>query len=560
MPFIPDYKPVQGVKNDAAPSLGAAMAPGKAIQSIGNAISDVGDDLSDYHGQLTRARDAGVRSAATLQMQQAFQEHEEYRARNPDESTWEADIQQRVSKARDSIFQQPMSALMKTELEAQMQTWEQDRVHNTRMDSLKQARARSRQHITNAAEAYIQAGDFESARKTIESGRGTVYLPEETDADLNKLARDEQDFKKKQAYQNDIAAIEQDPFSARAIYESPTPPDGADPIEYARKRDHFRSTLAREQNSIIDSIRDGIASGKILTADQLDEYEDELGAAAVSTLKAGMARSFDETRKAQIAAPDAQAQIIGRVSSAIDALDPKDIDSRVRIEQDLSDIAPGPTKNQLSAELSRKIGGEPPQPGPMRNVRAMLNDAYKAGYFGPVETPPEQTTADVVADDFLQDAAKLQALGFSQDQIDAIQNPEISREKQLFQFRQLYPSRDAAKTTADDYTQRAARALIERRQTVPRTEEEKARSMRDSIKALQRKGEIEKGLLEWQQDHPDGDLERELFRRLGDAESSSFLDSLDGGEWFPTDATGSTTNPTMPAGFGMASDTLLPPK
>lgn len=561
MPYIPDFKPVQGNKADAVPSRGAMLAAGNAMQQVGNAISSVADDASAYQMKLTEARDAGVMSNASLSMQQAYQEHQEFRMKNPDESLWEEDINARVSKAKESIFEQKMSPFAKAKLETQMKTWESDSLHNTRMDSLKQARARSRQAITNTAEAYIQAGDFESARQTLESGRGTVYHPEETDADLNKLAADQKDFDKRQAYNADLATIEQDPFSARETYQSPTPPDGADPVEYARKRDHWRSTLAREQNGILDSIKDGIASGKIVSADQLDEYQDELGAATVATLKTGMARIGDETRKLEVSKPENQAAIIGEVSSAIDALDPKNIEDRVKIEQALDEIQPGPTKNVLSGELTKKLAGEPPSPGAARRVRAMLNDAYTRGFFGPVAISTPQETSDAISDGFLQDAAKLQSLGLSQEQIDKIQNPELKPAQQLQQFRILWGSRDQTKAkAADPYTLSAASAIVTARNKIPTPPEQLQQETRKAWDALRKKGQIEKDLHEWQQDHPDGDVEKEFFRRLGDQESTTFLDTLGGGDWFAEDNAATLTNPELPAGMGSAGDTILPPK
>jgi hypothetical protein len=563
MPIIPDYKPVQGDYQPQAPSLGAAMAAGKAVQSVGTSISQVADDLGDYSAQLSRARDAGVKANASLLMQKAFAEHEEFRVQNPDETTWEADIKQRVGTVREKLAAKPMSPFMRAELDATLSGWESNSIHGTKLDGLKQTRARARQHITNAAEAYKVAGDFESARKTLESGRGNAYLPEETDADMLRLDAEEKDFQKEQAHKAALAEIDSDPFSAREKYSSPTPPEGEDATEYQKKRQYHAQRLASEQGNIVDSIRDGIAAGKILRPDQLDEYTDELGASTVATLKNGMEKSADDGRRKMVAMPAYQARMIGAVSSAIDELDPNDIESRVRIEQRLDDIQAGPTKTQLADAISRKLKGEQEDPGPMRRVRTMLNEATRRGYFGPVTPAPVQTTADVVADDFLQDGAKLQGLGFSKDAADSIMDPKLSNEKRLSMFRQLYPSRDAKKATADDYTQRAAAALVNRESTVPKTTGQGAAEFRDAWKALQKKGEIERGLIEWQKDHPDGDVEAELMRRLGDVESSKFLDSVDAGQWFgdefDTPPTGDPRRPDLPSTTGGSSDALLPP-
>lgn len=563
MAIIPDFKPTGGNYQPQAPALGAAMAAGNSMQKVGAGISQVGDDLGQYHAQLSRARDAGVKANASLLMQNAFAEHEEFRAQNPDETTWEADMKKRVASVREKLAAEPMSQLMKTELDATLSGWESNSIHGTRLDGLKQTRARARQRITNAAEAYKAAGDYESARKTLESGRGTAYHPEETDADLLRLDAEEKDHQKEQAHKAALAEIDSDPFAAREKYQSPTPPEGADPTEYQRARQYHAQRLSAEQNNIVDSIRDGIAAGKILRPDQLDDYADELGAATVATLKSGMEKAADEGHRKAVAMPAYQARMIGAVSSAIDELDVNDIEGRVKIEARLDDIQPGPTKTHLADALARKLKGEPEDPGPMRRVRTMLNEATRRGYFGPVAASTPQTTADVVADDFLMDGAKLQGLGLPKDAADAIMDPKLTGEKRLAKFRELYPKRDAKKATADNYTRRAADALVKRENTVPKTPGEGAAEFRDAWKALQRKGEIERGLIEWQKDHPDGDVEAELMRRLGDAESTKFLDSVDGGQWFGdefnTDPTGDPRRPDLPAVNGGSSDALLPP-
>jgi hypothetical protein len=563
MPIIPMLGPVQGNLEAQAPSIGAAMATGKATAAFGGAVSDVGDDLGQYSAQLSRARDAGVKANASLAMTQAYAEHQEYRMQNPDESTWEADITSRVSKARESIMSEKMSPFMKAELDAQLQGWGAEKVSSVRLDGMQQTRQRSRQRITNAAEAYKLADDYESARKTIESGRGTAFLPEETDADLNRLNYEEQNFTKEKAFKADLAEIDQDPFTAREKYASPTPPEGTDPTEYHRKREYHRQRIAREQGSIIDAVRDGIASGKITRTDQLDEYQDELGAATISTLKSGMEKATDEGRKKLAAMPAYQARIIGSVSSAIDELDPNDIEARVKIEARLDDILPGPTKTQLSGELSRKLSGEPTQPGPMRRVRTMLNEATRRGYFGPVGSGPEQTVADLEGDGFLKDPANMKKL-FSEEDAAAIADPKLKPAERLAKFRETWPRRNTKADNPEDYTLRAGEAIYQRAEKVPKTKTEKGAEFRDAWQALQRKGEIEQALIEWQQDHPEGDVEAELMRRMGDAESQAFLDSMDGGNWFGdefmADPTGDPTEPDLPSTFGGSVDSLLPNK
>ena len=563
MPLIPDLNPVPGKVDPVAPSLGAAMAPGRALQQVGSGITRVGEEIGAFQLRVAQARDQGIKSSASIAVQQAVAEHEKFRIENPDETKWEADLTERMGKVRDQFSKEQLSPLGRQELDAQFGSWEATYKGRTMVDASKQTMQRARQALTNEVRARQDAGDFDGAEKRIKEATGTVYLPEEADADIVENNRLRKAHDTKRAMDLSLAEIDQDPFAVREKYSSAKPPEGEDPVEWSQKRDHFRARLAREQNGIIDSIRDGMASGKITRPDQLDEWQDELGPAAVATIKSEMAKSAEEGRKDAVKSSPYQARIIGAATAAIEELDPKDIEGRIRVEGFIRDIEPGPTKESLTSELRRKIDGKPEDYSSLSRAKAIANNALRNGYFGPFKSSTPQSTSDVIGDDYLLDRAKLASLGIPEDWVDKVTSKDIKNtDERVRVFAEAMKARDPKKATADDYVTRSAMAIVQRQNDVPRTDAEIKAQMKSSWDALKKHGAMIKTLTEWSKAHPDGDVEAEMIRMLGEVESDKFLNSLNvdqyWGDQFQADPSGDPTVPDLPSGYGGTNTDLLP--
>lgn len=569
MPLIPDLNPnVPGRALPVAPDLGAAMAPGRALERVGSGISAVGETVGAFQLQMQKARDEGVKSRAALAVQQELAEHEKYRMENPDETTWQADIDARLDRVRQTFQGERLSPFGRAELDAQFDGWGQDYRNRTMLDATKQSVARSRQALTNEVRARQDAGDFEGAEKRLREASGSVLLPEEAESDIQSNAKLRKDYEAEQRFSADIAAIDEDPFPLRGKYEGEKP-DGENEEEWLRKKQQFRISIARHQQRIVDQINDGLASGKITRPDQLEEWKDELGDAAVLRLQNSVKDMVNEGRKAMVGTPAYQARIIGAVSASIAELDPKDITRRVEIEARLRDISPGPSKDLLTADLKRKLGDEPEDYSAMSRARKLIKVAFDHGIFGEVAATESQTTADVLKDDFLMDGAKLQALGITKEWADKVQDPEAKDTDRVAIFTEAMRNRPKdAKITADDYTMRAAEAIVSRKKAVPKTTEERNAEMRNVWDALSRRGALERELAEWAKAHPDGDVEAELMRRLGDADSARLIDAAEAdGGWFDDigdfSASGEedmTTLPGMEPGAPGSTNALLPPR
>lgn len=565
MPLIPDLNPnVPGRALPVAPDVGTAMAPGRALQRVGSGISAVGETVGAFQLQMQKARDQGVKNKARLWMQEAYAQHEKFRLENPDETTWQANLDGLMGGVRQRLDGEQLSPFAKEELDAEFAGWESNARSGLMVDATRHRVARDRTNETRLDELYRQSGDHASRRKLVDES--PLWSESEKEVKRREIDFDEQEKSKADRFNSDIAEIDADPFAARGKFEG-NAPDGEDATEWARKRDHLRSRLARERNAIVDGINDGLASGQITRPEQLDEWTDELGESAVSSIKAAMAKSADANREAMVKTDGYQARMIGAVSAAISSLKPDDIDARVAIEARLREIEPGVSKDLLSADLRRKLGGEPEDYSPLSRGKKLVDLAFRSGALGPVGFTAPQTTADVVGDDFLMDGAKLQALGVSKEWQDKVQDPKVkSADERVRLFTEAMRARPKdAKITADDYTRRAADAIVGRKNNVAKTPEEAAKEMRGAWDTVAKRGRIERQLAEWAKAHPDGDIEAEAMRLLGDEATGKAIDfGEEEGAWSDigdyTPGAEMSTLPGMNGGTSGFTDTLLPPR
>jgi hypothetical protein len=331
------------------------------------------------------------------------------------------------------------------------------------LESVNHRIARGRSTYQALDEQYRKAGDNASRLRLLEENIGTLYHPEEAAVMRSNIEHDREEWDKQQRVTKAIGEIDADPFAAREKYEREAP-EGEDPTEWARMRDHLRARLSNERNAIVDTIKEGIAAGKITRPNQLDEWNDELGAAAVANLKAGMAKAADAEYQRAIKLPENQALLIGQITATLDTIDPYDIAARVILEQQLDAVAEGPSKNYLREEIARKIRGEAPQAADtiLKAGMEALKNAADMNDFGPVKPPAAKKVElrDALKAGWLKDIKKLQAQGFSEDQAEAIR--EAAREDAALgqkKFTELWKERPQQSANAAPFDVAVADAI-----------------------------------------------------------------------------------------------------
>lgn len=444
MPLIPDIQPLDGAYRPSVASPQAAGAPGQAAANLGRDVQQSAGVLVEIHGKYQAARDNGAKNAARLMIQQAQAEHAQFRLQNPDESTWGADIEGRLGKARESIFQQDMSPFMRTEMEATFAGWQQEASSATMLDATKQGVTRARQRSTNAVRAYKEAGDFESARRVVaESRDANVWLPEEAEADLLDIGSEEKDWQIQQQDKATRGAIAEDPAAWLESNPQDAAPADVDPVTYQQQRGYARELLRERTYDVSAAIQDGMVSQngqppKITRPEQIEELAGDLRPAVREELKAELARRADAATAAERSTPEYQAKVVGKVTAMLSRYkaDGDDFDrSYVEMEMLARSMPEGAMKSELMRQLKDTREG---QLGQIRTNQELaekaLVDAYNANRFGDVSgTGKASISLRAALDDgLLTDAAKLERLGFSADKAKEIATADEDKRTGLF--------------------------------------------------------------------------------------------------------------------------------
>lgn len=410
MPIIPELSALQGRHQPAVASIDAAGAPGRAAANLGKDIGQSASVIADIHGRYQRARDNGVKNSARLSIQQAQAEHAQFRMENPDESLWQKDIEERMGRARESIFQQEMSPFMRTELEATFEGWKQEAGNQTMLDATKQGVARARQRSTNAVRAYKDAGDFESARRVVrESADAGVWLPEEAEADLLDIDDEERNFSKKKTAEGYQLAADTDPVTVLEILKAKNEdgsfandPDMDNGVRF-RLIKHAEASLESAKRDEYEAIQQGISEGRV-TLEEIDTLPQFLGDPDKRALKAHFNRITPPTVEEYQASwskldklrglyrdgevPDAEyLKAYREARMEILATVPPDYDGDLL--QGLSHLSPANRKNpgrpeNLNRDTRRELEME---------AAGTFSAAFESGFYGKVDGTPQEKEA-----------------------------------------------------------------------------------------------------------------------------------------------------------------------
>lgn len=562
MAFIPDLpSDVPGRKAAVAPSLGAAMAQGRAAQNLAQGIADVGQVAQGYVDKQQEAQDLGVKSAASLAMQQALADHAIFREQTPEPEAWEADLSERVGAVRQNFMQETkrMSPYMRTQLEATFDGWTSEAINGTRLDAVKHRKAIDRSTTTQLTESYMRAGDFASARKIKEEARGKLFTPEEVDADLMDIDLEEKNWQSKQAFektQQDIAADPKGWLDGLAAGEV-----GADldPLTRERHRSFARQMFGTLQKETVESIREGMMSGKIRKPEDIDVMATDASETTRAILKGELQDLYDEEKKRARQTPEYQAKVVGEVSAQLLALDPEDSDQAIQIDSLLRELPAGAVRTHYRSELDRKLKGEPDDESPLGLNLKLADEAFKAGWFK--KTARAQSVPASIADGFLTDTrpgGSLLSLGLTQDEAEEIADQETDSARAK-KFRELWKPTKAP-NGVDALRLETAKAIRDNRTGSKIEVEDPAAAWAEK----QAYGRVRLEVIKWQRANPKA-TPQEIYEKMAELAApgarDEFLDSAFdmAPAPMPEEIPADPTVPALPAGAQDAIDSLLPP-
>lgn len=532
MPIIPELTGVAGEWRPAAPDLNSAMAPGEAMARAGRSVASVAGPLLAVQDKLQGIRDEDGFNQARIAIGQAKANHEEFRVKNPDQSTWAANMDNELSTARETIKALSLSPAARQKLDSQFSLWEADSKTGVQVDAAKYEVTRARQNLTNLDLQYRNNGDFTSSKALYEGAASKGLLtPEEAAAHLGDLEQEAKTYQLKQADKQQRIAIAEDP--AHWIESNKTRPEGMDALQFEQYRDFARGALRQRTGETVDAIRDGMASGDIRTVEDIDHFASDLRPSVRALLKNDLLDMADASEKARRATPEYQEQTVGKVSALLVDYQPTadDFDAKfVEMDSLARTLPEGAVKSELQRRIKDVRDGKTTEiKTHADSAMAALDEAYKAGRFGKLwDGTVEMPTARVINDGFLSDAGKLKSLGLSEDQVKPILEAKKDSER-LAAFRALGPFWSLRQNvTADKFTQSAAEAILNEQTTVKYlSPEAEDAAISAKLEAQMKFGRAKSVLADWLRRNPTADekaIEDKVFS-IGGEETRRQLQS-----------------------------------
>jgi len=402
MPFIPNYEAVSGIHSPSTVSPDAASAPGRGLANLGQGISRLGDAVGDIQQRRQRLNDERVLNEGQLTIQRVGNDSIAHHQENPDTDTWESDFTGRIDEARSVFAKEKLSPAARLKLDQLFEGAKQDGLQRTRAAAFRETSRRTRQSRTDTMRAYIDAGDFTSARRV--AADTTAFASTEVDADFDYIGREETAWQQKQsAARYDIQALE----SPGTVIDCLTKSDDHgnflnEPAMKDATRNAILQRATRQREKLRDDdfrqLRSGIEMGGITDEADIDRLGTSLKDIDRQSLKAFMHRSAPPTMEDHLAAFDRIMKIRDDYGSAMQGtLEPtaymqRFSDARSVITSRVPPGYAGPLLDMLGHYSPEKVIDQdfrkraPSPEDLMKDIQveteARLNAAYRQHYFG----------------------------------------------------------------------------------------------------------------------------------------------------------------------------------
>ena len=553
MPIIPDYDAYRG--GEHRPSVASPRSAGlvaEASAKLGEQAGRIAMNASDLvlKKREQSSKDLGEESRLAGSMTDHEDQHHRFRESNPDESTWEADLEARISNVDSEVRKMKGSPEARARTGAAFRQWSD----GLRRDTAGQARAhavtRARNESLKRREQMEKRGDFEGSRRQVaaevEAGMRTGQEAEDEYAQIREregLSRAEQEEAQ------EMARITNDPASWLAAQAPGKVPEGVSPIRYQRRYDHAVKTMAMVTAETATLIRDGIASAKVPSAEHVRSLASHLRPGTVDLLVKEFERQAAGTPP--MPSPQAIHEMVGSVTAMMDQyhLDPDHYDEGyVKIMLEIGKLPEGPERKHLDGQLVRLREGKLKEVETAQDLaERTLTELYNDDLFGPVGITGKGKGVTRMAIDsgLLRDRDKLMKRGFTAEQAEEISGSSSPAAV----FRRLHGG-IAAKDANAPYDSSALDAIREYRDEfdwVDPQEEERGRQEKKAARIRLGKARVQ--IMEFARLNPKAqweDFEKEIRR-------------IEKGETLVRQAEEFTGKPELPPVSYYAAEVDMPP-
>lgn len=230
-----------------------------------------------------------------------------------------------------------------------------------------------------------------------------------------------------------------------------------------RLKSQLESVQRQSVGNQVDSFNDGLATGAISSTDDIERiYKDTVPPRILEDMKIQYNKRFDETRKAWMQSPMYRAQKEGEVSNLVTAVQGTRGETFDQLYANASfgvaELPDGPGKNYLTEKLRAAKEGRTFEIKTRTDAAFKSLETYNKAERDKLPAVEKIKVSDAVEAGFLQDAGKLQSLGFSPEQAGFIVGEKNNADR-MEKFRDLWTLRGKAAPSVEQDVWQTAMAI-----------------------------------------------------------------------------------------------------
>ncbi len=404
-----------GAKASNAP----AQAQAQAGEAIGNAISQVGETGMAIVGKIRKVKDAGISAAFMAQAEEEADRFALALAKRSDTDAWPQDWKNKADSLKQLAQNQALSAEGKASLNADLVGWHSKKAIAFETQALSKELALGHARTTQTLAYHTGRLDKDSFDRDLKHAvKAGIYNPAEAEAAQMHFQGVEAEMDLKRLIEGNPQGMIDHPTES---YLKRLPGATLEMVEQAKRQ--AKGVVKERAFDTVESAQDDIYSGKVTTPQMIDK--NPRYAALRPTVRERLKKNLEafqyEKSQGLMNTPEAQAAVVGKVSSLLSGWEPKaeeDADLKyAEIQGQIGRMPDGFMKTELERQAKAiRHGSWADSTSHADAAMKSLDAAAKAGRFGVVPEVAKIPTARLVKDGFLKDPAKLQRLGFSEDQ------------------------------------------------------------------------------------------------------------------------------------------------
>lgn len=483
---------------------GPAMAAGKALEQVGGALESVGEAGMDLMGKVRRIEEQGKINAFMTQADEEAGRFAIGLAQRSDTDAWPQEWKDKTAALRDQAGKLGLSPEGAAHLDNEFSSWSSTRAIHFETQAATKKLGIARAQTTQALQYYAGRGDKEGFDRTLATA--TFLDPaerEKAQMHFNETAAANDLQRMVETNPQSVLDAETDSLLKRL------PGASLELIDQAKRS--AKSAVRERSLDLVDAASDDIYSGKVTSERQIDEDPRYAGLRPTvrEKLKDGLRSYQIQQAEGLRNTPEAQAEVVGRVSSLLGEWEPKaetDADLKYAEIQGLIGRLPD---GAMKAELSRqakaiRAGTWAEATTHAEAAQKALDEAHKAGRFGKVPEVTKIPLKKMIDDGFLKDSIKLQRLGFSKSQADQITTLHADPAAAQKKFTELWKDREKGSVNASPAEIAIADAIRLGHAETPFTDaESEDAAISARLEAERRYGAAKQRLAEWIRLNPD---------------------------------------------------------